>query len=205
MIIIKSIIPYDKDIKFDTKIYEITSISLEHTEENLRSEIDGNFIIKGDYKIHPISISKETFEYKIPFTIELIENVDINSIKIDVNDFTYDIKGDDILNVKIDLSFEYEEQELPEIEEDIKDIEIIEDRIPESIEDNKIQKEEIIEEVKNSEDTYIMYHVYVIDENDTIDSICQKFNVTKEILHDYNEFDELTIGNKLLIPECNES
>ena len=66
----KSIIPYDKDIKFDTKIYEITSISLEHNEENLKSEIDGNFIIKGDYKIHPISITKENFEYKTKTQIE---------------------------------------------------------------------------------------------------------------------------------------
>ena len=32
--IIKSIIPYDKDIKFDTKIYEITSKSLEHEEKS---------------------------------------------------------------------------------------------------------------------------------------------------------------------------
>ena len=204
MIIIKSIIPYDKDIKFDTKIYEITSISLEHEEQNLRSEVNGNFIITGDYKIHPISITKEAFEYKIPFTIELIENVDINSIKIDINDFTYDIKGDDTLNVKIDLIFEYDEKENIEVEE-IEDIEI-----PEIIEDDVREEKEVeevknIEEVSSASDTYVMYHVYAIDESDTIESICKKFNVSKEMLHDYNEFDELSVGSKLIIPECNES
>ena len=50
MIILRNIIPYEKDIEFDTKIAEITSISLEHEETTNGNEITGEFIISGDYE-----------------------------------------------------------------------------------------------------------------------------------------------------------
>ena len=204
MIILRNIIPYEKDIEFDTKIFEITSISLEHDEKVNDEDISGEFIIKGDYKIHPISVNKEEFTYKIPFTIELTDNIDKNSIKIDVSDFTYDIKDNNILSLKIDLSFDYNEIET------IHDVEVIEEERKEEELDKEIEemitRDEIQEKSNNlidtmtSENTYVTYHSYVVNEEDTIDSICIKFNVSKETLHEYNEFETINIGDKLLIP-----
>ena len=205
----KTIIPYEKDIKFDTKIAEITSISLEHNEETRGEEISGDFIVSGNYKVHQISVNKEDFSYKIPFTIELTDNIDKDSIKIDINDFTYDIKDNNILVVKIELSFDYEEI----VKEEIDDIEerTTEEKLDEEIanliseddneEEQVVQKEEVNEIIdSNNENTYVLYHVYIVNENDTLDSICQKYNTTKEIIHEYNDFDEIKIGDKLLIP-----
>ena len=212
----RNIIPYEKEIEFDTKIAEITSISLEHEERNENGEITGDFIITGDYKIHQISVNKEKFKYKIPFTIELTDEIDKNTIELDINDFTYDIKDDNKLVVKIELLFNYEEKEQKDIDvlDDIEDAQIIEDRqenadeelnkeidnIINDTNDNTEIKKNIIENNVNSENTYITYHVYVVNKEDTIEGICDKFKVNNDILHEYNDFEEIKYGDKLLIP-----
>ena len=43
------IIPYTKEIPFNSKIKEITSISLEHEMNINEGEILGNFIVSGEY------------------------------------------------------------------------------------------------------------------------------------------------------------
>ena len=207
MIILRNIIPYEKDIEFDTKIAEITSISLEHSETIGDNEVTGEFIITGDYKIHQISINKDEFVYKIPFTIELLDNIDKDSISVDINDFTYDIKDNNILSIKVEIAFDYQEKE------EIKEVEVLEETIEDKEEELDREIEEIItsneEEVldnkkiinsMSSENTYVTYHVYIVSEDDTLESICQKFNVSKESLHEYNEFESINIGDKLLIP-----
>ena len=215
----RNIIPYEKDIEFDTKIAEITSISLEHEERTNGNEINGEFIISGDYKAHQISVNKEEFMYKIPFTIELSDNIDRDSVNIDINDFTYDIKDGNVLSLKIELSFDYNELE----EKDVNVIEAAKvDNLPEENEsETKSSDEELDREIEEmitktednlsesntkiiesmtSENTYVTYHVYVVNEEDTIEGICQKFNVSKESLHEYNEFESISVGDKLLIP-----
>ena len=199
MIIIKEIIPYEKEIKFDTKISEITSISLEH-EENLKSEeIEGNFIITGDYKEHQISIDKKEFNYKIPFTIELSDSIDKESIKLDINDFTYDIKDNDTLKLTVELEFNYNLIEKLEEKEEELDREIEELISPEESKEEIKEQVEVKEETKQ-EDTYVTYHVHVVATDETIDSICLKYNIDKNTLHEYNDFEELSINDKLLIP-----
>ena len=204
----RNIIPYEKDIVFDTKLAEITSISLEHDEEISDSEVNGEFIISGDYKVHQISVNKEEFMYKIPYTIELNDVIDKDSINVDINDFTYDIKDNNTLSLKIELLFEYQEKE------EIKDAEIInevqeqekEEELDREIEEmiTNQEKEEVVEKSiinsMSSENTYVSYHVYVVNEEDSLESICQKFNVSKETLYEYNDFETLSIGDKLLIP-----
>ena len=68
------IIPYTKEIPFNSKIKEITSISLEHEMSINEGEILGNFIISGEYKAHELSVNKESFEHVLPFSIDLTEN-----------------------------------------------------------------------------------------------------------------------------------
>ena len=67
------IVPFVKDIKFNTKLSEITSISLEHDLKLEDLSVAGEFIIKGNYKINDISINKEEFNFKVPVYISLDE------------------------------------------------------------------------------------------------------------------------------------
>lgn len=216
----KTIIPYEHDIKFDTKIAEITSISLEHEDSIKETEIMGDFIISGDYKVHSISVNKEPFKYHLPFSIELGDNLIRDSISYDISDFTYDIKDNDILTVKIDVTLMADEvAEVPdEIEvEPVKEepsVEIsqednlnreldnlITDTNTEVKDSNNSSEDVIMNNVTNSANTYITYNVHVVKDNDTIDSICNNYKVSKDVVEEYNNIKDLKVGDKLIIPD----
>ena len=55
----------------------------------------------------------------------------------------------------------------------------------------------------NEEEQYVTYHVYPVTENDTLDKIMEKYNVTKEDLAKYNNIEEIHTGDKLIIPANN--
>ena len=198
----KNIIPYEHDIKFDNKIAEVTSISLEHNDSIKDNCISGEFIVSGEYKTHAISVNKEPFNYQIPFTVDLPDRVINNSINYDIVDFTYDIKDDNTLTIKIELEVSYDEMEEPE---DI--IELVEEPRLDEIEvpiESKVENDSnniIMDNVINNVDTYITYHVYNVKENDNIDEIAKNYNSTKDLIMEYNNIDELKDGIKLIIPE----
>lgn len=54
--------------------------------------------------------------------------------------------------------------------------------------------------IVNEEDEYVTYRVYKVSEGDTIDSILAKYNITKEMLSDYNNIENIVPGDKLIIP-----
>lgn len=211
----KTIIPYEHDIKFKTKIAEITSISLEHEDSIKDTEIMGDFIISGDYKIHSISVNKEPFNYRLPFSVELADNLIRDSITYDVSDFTYDIKEPDILTVKIELTLNAEEVEVEDehvniIPKEVKDpVEL--DRELDNIIDtdntvttnnsNDLSKDVIMNNVTNSANTYITYNVHVVKDIDTIDTICSNYKISKDTLEEYNNIQDLKTGDKLIIPD----
>ena len=61
----------------------------------------------------------------------------------------------------------------------------------------------IFENIDNS-DTYVTYHVYIVKENDTIDSIIEKYGVSKDDIALYNSIEDIKPGAKLIIPNINE-
>lgn len=145
----KQIIPFVKDLSFKTNITEITSIALEH---NLQMEngdsIVGSFTISGKYKINDISINEEVFEKNIPFDITLDDKYDASKVKIDIDDFYYEIINDEYLRVHIDVlasNLVYAKEEVLEIREEQRP-ELV---IPEIL---KEEKEEINEERSESMD-----------------------------------------------------
>ena len=52
----------------------------------------------------------------------------------------------------------------------------------------------------NQEENYVTYRVYKVLETDNIDTILTKYNITKEMLADYNNIENITPGDKLIIP-----
>lgn len=108
-------------------------------------------------------------------------------------------------------------EEAPVIEE--KNVSVIKE---ESKEEMQVLKEEIRETVEpvsksidsidtvdtissifdntNMEGGYATYHIYMVREEDTIESVIQKYGVTKESLEMYNDLKEVKSGDKLIIP-----
>ena len=188
----KKIIPFSKEIEFNTNIYEINSISLEHNLKINNNKVVGEFIISGDYKLDEFNLNNEPFIYNLPFNIDLDDKYNLDNVKIEIDDFNYDISNNH-LNVNINVS--------------IDNIEEIEEPIIDTREEVIIKEEsKEIENVLNNfddDDVYVTYNVYIYRENDTIDNIISLYNTTKERIEEYNDLSNITIGSKIIIP-CNE-
>lgn len=207
------IIPFTKDIKFDTNIAEITSISLEHDWTYNERELLGNFTITGEYKTHEVSVNKEPFEYVLPFSVELSNRILEDSISFEIKDFTYDIKDNNTLTVTIEYAIdgtevldEIRDNEFSEmLDNAISELEADEFDIEEKTRDDK-ENDSINEVIEKSatEETYVTYQIHIMKENETIDSICTKYKTNENILKDYNDLSTLSIGDKLIIPDLDE-
>ncbi|MBQ4583339.1 MAG: hypothetical protein IJA94_00335 [Bacilli bacterium] len=112
------VIPYTKEITFKTKIAEIYSISLEHEMDINDNEILGNFIVSGEYKTHELSVNKEPFEYTLPFSIDIADNIDKDTIVFEITDFTYEILKNDTLKIIIELALKGTEIKKEEVDEE---------------------------------------------------------------------------------------
>ena len=228
----KQIIPFKKELMFKTKVSEITSISLEHEIKNKDKDmISGVFLITGDYKMTEGSINREKFSFEIPFDISLDSNYDMDSIKLDIDNFYYEVINNEILKVNIDVYIignEIVKEENNEnnsidrrdnIDNREKDnINKIDDNDMDDYDDiksvdyNDIDKVNSIDVVNNSNifdnidssETYVTYYVYIVKEDDTLDKILDKFKVTKEELEKYNDLSDIREKVKLIIPSSNE-
>ena len=94
-------IPFSKEILFKSKIAEITSISLEHDVSINEKELLGDFIVSGDYKNLDVNVDTNPFSHIVPFSVELDSDIDLETLKYEIEDFSYEIKDEDILLVNI--------------------------------------------------------------------------------------------------------
>ena len=272
MICVKKIIPFRKDLEFNTPLYEVTSISLEHhLTKKSDTLISGNFIISGDYKQTESSENKDPFNFTLPFDIALATKIDLDDMLLDVDDFYYET-GKNTLKVNIDLLLDATEIGEPEKKKEDreningKDVESIDSntyndneasRVPDEFNDvnykkpqlenlpnsldnsgvslDDIQNDNFMDSINNDNvsdngtsnivnsnininenqninennnlfasfetaDTYTAYRVYLIKEDDTIDTILKKYNVTKDDLSAYNDLSYIKYGDKIIIP-----
>lgn len=241
-------IPFTKDITFEKKVSEITSISLEHEIKVLDGVLKGNFIVSGDYKSHEVSVNKEPFSYMLPFEIELSHDIDTETIEFMIDDFTYEIIDNTDLRVNIDFNILASKKEIVEEPEsifedaselfsdndeeretinqenvnnleDILNEEVVETKdevLPQEVDDNlrdqaavqstikEVSEDTIINSIKNTDDEYTTYHIHMVSDGETVETICTMYNSNLNILGEYNELGELNAGDKVIIPEKNE-
>lgn len=244
----KSIIPYTKTISFGSKIAEITSMSLEYELEKSQEDVHGNFIISGEYRSHEVSVNREPFLHKLPFSIEITDKIDLDSIRFEITDFSYDVVNDETVEIDIEFSIEADEikeevieeliEEKTEVEEERNLFTKVEDPIsnvmdlvetkPETIletpeesvleerdeiveeqeenrnEDMKESEETIINHINPADDSYATYHIHIVKEGESIETICTMYQSNLNLLTDYNDFNELNTGDKIIIPKEDE-
>lgn len=220
----KNIIPFKKDVIFKTNISEITSISLENTLSLNNDLLSGEFIINGEYKISDKSNTVEPFEIKLPFEIMIDERYETKKAVIDIDDFYYEIKNNNILCLYIDVLLDkLEEKPLIEInelvdvtpvreilnEEEFSVEEVVNEK--EIIEERNIEKEEIEDKINSifnngtfENEVFVTYNVVIIRDGDSLDTILEKYNTTEEELKKYNDLSNLQLGDKLIIPNMYE-
>jgi hypothetical protein len=216
------IIPLNKDIIFKTRIGEISNISLEHDYKIDNDMVIGSIDISGSYKMTEASVNYEDFIYTIPFSIALSKKIKEESLKIEIDDFKYKFNRD-ILSVNIDLLLSCDElkEESFNMEEFLnREIEIEDNKIDDIIDisdnDNIVNFDDIninnnISEISNitnniinEEKKYYKYKVYIVRVNDTLDGICDKYNVSINDIKEYNDITNINVGDKIIIPYINE-
>ena len=195
------IIPFNKEIKFNESIGEVTSILIDDNLKFIDSyTINGDLIVKGSHRIGDI---EEDFSYSIPTSITVDDKYDTTKATITVDDFYYEIINDDTLKVKIDLILDnlfFKEKEIEPINEDILYDEI---EIPEEPNLGNETKEELETETPIDKE-HSVYRVYVVVEGDTINKILEKYKITSEELSHYNDINNIKPGVKLIIPSVDE-
>ena len=193
----KKIINYEKDIEFNTKIGEITSISLEDFFDIEENKLEGHFLINGEYKTNELSINKESFEYKLPLEYELDDDVDLETIKKEIDNFEYKV-NDNILNIIIDYSLAYEVKPIIPSEEELNR------PIEPALEEKKI--ESVKEEVKESdeEEETALYHIHMFKESETIESIAALYKTDASLIKEYNDTTNISDKDKIIVPLCDE-
>jgi hypothetical protein len=219
-----------KNIEFTSNISEITSICLDVDYNIEESLIKGILNLEGDYISSDTDI-KEDFTYKIDFNIDLMDNMDTNTIKLSIDDFTYNIDTNNLI-INVDLIMDYEVKlfenkidfdtfmdskqididnidEYSIREEDIEEIEEIEEikeDTPREIQEEHCnsKNENIINIASSSEDEFITYHIHIVSEIDTLDNIANKYHVSIDTIKEYNDVDNIKIGMKLVIPISHE-
>ncbi len=225
----------ERDFLFKDSIFEITSISVEHDEDINGSNLEGDFIISGDYRLHEISINKEDFSFKLPFTHEIRSNINLDTVNLEITDFTYELNNNDELHVHIEYIVSGEqsliefadEKDLDEFlnKTDAEVVDLTEDepRFKEASKEEVLdipaedKKEEVKEEKPseistnniigsiNADETYVKYHVHTVMQNDTLEGILDKYKITLTDLKKYNTFEALEVNMKLVIPENEEN
>lgn len=133
----RQVIPFCKEIVFKTNIASITSVSLEHEEKVFDGEVSGDFIVFGDYKIHNDTTEKELFKYRLPFTAIIPDEVDKETVKVDIDNFTYEQIEDDVVKVNIDFSIE---GELVHLEEVVDEDDVVRDDVTDEELDREIDE-----------------------------------------------------------------
>ena len=257
-------IPFESIIDFKTNISEITKMSLEHDFNVNDGLVLGYFYVSGEYRSHEVSVNTEPFKHTLPFTVELREDINKDTLEFNIEDFSYEIVeskklkvnivyslkaeleelfervNEDELNSELEYIDEFlnqekikEESEDEENDEYERDMEEVKNEIPkedekleeeikeevkeevkeEKVDEKKEEQEErisineektIMETIKDSDDTFVTYHVHIVKESESLESIASFYNVPVSIINEYNNFDSVSIGDKVLIPKIDE-
>jgi len=219
-------IKIEKDIKFFNTINEITAIQLEKkiTKKDY-DKVEGYLLLSGKHKND--ELIEENFSYEIPIEISLTNKLDPDSIEVKISDFSYEIINNDDLKCYIELSLEgveilnqerecdgdvkeQKEIEIPHININQKRNDDKDDNISIKDEDNiKEEKEDKDEnklfEIDTTKETYGTFIVYIVKENETINTIMEKYHTSLEEIERYNDIKNISIGAKVLIPYLNET
>lgn len=251
MEIIKKI---NKEITFNHNISEITSICMDIEYEQDETNLVGNLNLEGDYiSSEEISMS-EDFKYKLDFNFPLDAEIEDETLKVAIDDFTYDIDQDKLI-INVELKINYEEavnEDRVEFDKFLDDKEIDLQGFLDNIKISEEEKsenfekfEEMIEEQKmpsktmneyltgelgngsanieknsdsvhienslidisneiNEGDEYITYHIYIVNDTDTLETIANRYHINADIIKEYNEIENIKGGMKLVIPCDNE-
>lgn len=187
--------------------YKITEGSIE--KESFKFELPFDIALSENYKEETLLVDVDDFRYDLISDKKLKVNIDLyidgeieetvevpkQSVEIIepliIKDTTFNHKNDERLDLLEEMLEEKKENNMEE-ELTINN---------ENININNNENENNINIINdNGEEKYVTYRVYKVLDNDNLDTILTKYNITKEMLNDYNDIENIKPGDKLIIP-----
>ena len=170
----KQIVTLEKEIAFKTMVGEISSISLEPDLAFINdSEIEGNLIISGTYKMTEASTIEEEFSYKVPVEIMLTTALEEETRKVDINNFTYAIVNEEVSGDVREIK-----------DEEIRENETVEDNTKEEIEVLTTDEEKEEEPVSLEEKLPSLEEVPVMKEEEKVTEPAMKEDTSNKQVMD---------------------
>ena len=180
------------DEEFYYKIPFSIAITKRVNKDTINIEIE-DFTYEIQKDVLKVDIKLElTCEEEEDIKEETIETLDFNN---DKEDFEDNINNEDNivdeLNNNINVNENMTKMEV-EVNENKTDVDLNENI------------NNITNNIINNENKYYTYKIYIVRDGDTIESICNKYNVTLNDLKDYNNVNNVNVGDKIIIPQINE-
>lgn len=190
---------FEKKINFDITLddkYDASKVTIDVddfyyeiiNDEYLRVHID----VKVDNLVYYKKDIESITEEEAPSLVEIIsDNKEEKENKRNENEV---LKKDE-RNIKEDIMIDDANNETIKIKEERKD-------------DDKLDISDITNNITSgflgSEEKYSTYKVHIIRESETIKTVMEKYNVSKEELEKYNNLDNVILGTKIIVPVINE-
>lgn len=178
-----SVIEEEFNYKLPTEIILTENLDKETTSIDINDfyyeiENDNTLICYIEIKIEGVEVIEIEEQEEIIEQLEDNQELPQEEIIEDINNYDIsDCDGDYIVNKQ----------------EELEEIEMIEEK-------EKPTVTSLFENISDNEETYSTYSVYIIRENENINTILEKYNTTKEELESYNDISNINIGTKLIIP-----
>ena len=210
-----------------TGTYKLTEASC--IEENFNFKIPTEIMLNEKIDVSTSKIEIDDFYYEIENEENLICYIDVLVEGVEEIEIVEEIKEiaaeptltsqlentvDEVLSRECDGDLYQDEQEqniipIPQeqipIEEAKEEKEI--EQMPESKEENEKENktepkkvESLFSSLRDDDDTFATYSIYIVRQDETLQTIIEKYKTTKEELEDYNDLSNITIGSKIIIP-----
>ena len=183
-------------------------------EEKFNYKIPVDIAIDGKYDTKNCVISVDEFTYEIINEEMLRVNISVMLDDLDIKkDLDKEIETIEIESLERDETDKKDEKlETTKELDDKSNTKIVNDSIVNDIDVNinsnvKVNNKELEKELFDNlsdEHEYSIYRVYTVKEDDTVDLILEKFNISRDMLSLYNDLDNLVVGSKLIIPSIDE-
>ena len=188
--------------------YKLTEASM--IEEPFSYELPTEIILTERLDTDSSKIEIDDFYYEIENDYNLICYIDIRVEGVEVVDIeeqtiTNEIETNPIELQELDLKIENidiqnTDNDIRECDGELQNIKEEENNEEIMIDTKETTVTSIFENINESEETYSTYSVYILREEETIQSLISKYKTTKEELEKYNDLTNLTIGTKIIIP-----
>lgn len=175
------------------------------------------------YEVVDSSILRVNIDFNVIGSLLEKEEKEEEIVFRDATDLFEETSDEEMVEVPT-YNLEESEEQIEDIEE-VKEGEIIEavkeDTLVETVQKNNIVEEvsedrnenmdiqsktedTIINSLNGVEEEYATYHIHMVSDGESVETICTMYNSNLNILSEYNDLNNLAQGDKLIIPENNE-